>query len=159
MQAPDPVETILARLMPPALSQDCQYELEAMIDDLAGPEAANITEISPVNWTVRWIMGGGIAAAFGALCAVFPIHGLDSGHQGVAGLSKESSSGLVLVSESDRIESMIDEGWREDASGAAIHAVRLSVVEENQLRDEETGMLVRISEPREEVLLMPVNSF
>lgn len=159
MQAPDPVETILARLMPSALSQDCQDELDAMIDDLAGPRTADLVEVTPVNWPARWVIGGGIAAAFGALCAVFPIHESVTIPQAGSGLAKESASGLVLVSESDRIESMVDEGWREDPSGAAIHAVRLSVVEENQLRDEETGMLVRISEPREEVLLMPVNSF
>ena len=159
MQAPDPVETILARLMPSALSQDCQYELEAMIDDLAGPEVANVVEISPVSRTARWIMGGGIAAALGALCAVFPINESASVHQAMENVPKPPSNGLVLVSESDRVESMTDEGWREDANGSAIHAVRLNVVEENQMRDEETGMLVKISEPREEVLLMPISSF
>ncbi|MES2661600.1 MAG: hypothetical protein V4689_23480 [Verrucomicrobiota bacterium] len=159
MQAPDPVETILARLMPQALSQDCQYELEAMIDDLAGPDADNVVEISPVNWTARWIIGGGIAAAFGALCAVFSINEKSSEHQAAVTPAKESSAGLVLVSESDRVESMTDEGWKEDAYGSAIHAVRLNVVGEDQMRDEETGMVVRISEPREEVLLMPISSF
>ena len=34
----DAVEAALARLMPPALSQDCQSGIEAMFDDLAGPE-------------------------------------------------------------------------------------------------------------------------
>jgi hypothetical protein len=159
MQAPDPVEAILARLMPPALSQDCQYELEAMIDDLAGPEADNVVQISPVNWTARWIIGGGIAAAIGALCAVFPINEKSSELQAAVTPAKESPSGIVLVSESDRIESMTDEGWKEDADGSAIHTVRLNVVGENQMLDEESGMVVRISEPREEVLLMPISSF
>ena len=159
MQAPDPVETILARLMPQALSQDGQYELEAMIDDLAGPEAENVVELSPVNWTARWILGGGIAAAIGALCAVFPLHETNNPSELATRHSEGSPSGLVLLSASDRIESMIDEGWKEDANGAAIHAIRLNVVGENQLRDEETGMLVRISEPREEMLLMPISSF
>ncbi|MEO5914260.1 MAG: hypothetical protein ABIS50_08510 [Luteolibacter sp.] len=159
MQAPDPVEAILARLMPPALSQDCQYELEAMIDDLTGPEPANVVEISQVNWTARWLIGGGIAAAFGALCAVFPIHENTSASQTAVALPKESPSGLVLVSQSDRVESMTDEGWKEDADGLALHAVRLNVVGENKMRDRETGMVVQISEPREEVLLMPISSF
>ena len=159
MQAPDPVETILARLMPQALSQDGQFEMEAMIDDLAGPEADNVVRLSPVNWTARWIIGGGIAAAIGALCAVFPLHETNNLSHAATRIPESSPSGLVLLSASDRIESMIDEGWKEDANGAAIHAVRLNVVGENQLRDEETGMLVRISEPREEMLLMPISSF
>jgi hypothetical protein len=159
MQAPDPVETILARLMPPALSQECHEDLEAMIDDLAGPEVTNVVAISPVNWTARWVLGGGIAAAFGALCAVFPIHEPDAGPQVATDLAREASSDWVLISESDRVESMTDEGWKEDSNGAAIHEVRMNLVEENQMRDKETGMVVRISEPREEVLLMPISSF
>jgi hypothetical protein len=40
-----------------------------------------------------------------------------------------------------------------------MHALRLSVVEENSLRDLETGIVVQISEPREEILLMPITAF
>ena len=63
------------------------------------------------------------------------------------------------MGESDRIESMTDEGWQEDADGTAMRALRLSVVEENSLRDEETGIVMQVSEPREEILLMPVSAF
>jgi len=66
---------------------------------------------------------------------------------------------LVLVSESDRIEKMSDEGWMADPQGGMMHAVRMRVVEENSLRDEETGIVVQISEPRDELLLIPVNQF
>lgn len=154
MQAPDPIETILARLMPPALSQQCQSEIETVIDDLAGPE--NVVGIS---WLTRCVIGGGIAAAIGALCAVFPMIQRSSNSQVAVTSSAESPSGLVLVSESDRIESVTDEGWREDSEGSAMHAVRLRAVQENNVRDEETGMVVRISEPREEILMMPVSEF
>lgn len=160
MKAPDPVlemEAVMARLMPPAISQDCQYELEALIDDLAGPEPAMV--ISPVNWTLRAVLGGGIAAAIGALCAIFPFDEASPVARAVASVPADIDSGLVLVSESDRVESMTDEGWSEDVYGSAMHAVRLNLVEENEIRDEESGMLVKISEPREEMLLMPISSF
>ncbi len=160
MQAPDPVlemEAVMARLMPPSFSQDCQHELEALIDDLAGPEAA--AEISPVNWTLRAVIGGGIAAAVGALCAVLPFHETLPNGPALVSVPEVPTFGLVLISESDRVESMIDEGWSEDAYGSAMHAIRLNVIEENQIRDEESGMLVKISEPREEVFLMPISSF
>jgi hypothetical protein len=151
MQAPDPIETIMARMMPPALSQDCQSEIEAMIDDLAGPE--NVVRIS---WLTRCVIGGGIAAGIGALCAVFPmIHGSSNSQVAVTSAA-ERPSGLVLVSESDRIESVTDEGLRKDSEGSAMHSVRFKAVQENSVRDEETGMVVRISEPREEILMMPM---
>lgn len=152
MQAPDPIETILARLMPPALSEECQFEIEARIDDLAGPEPANGGGIS---WLSRCLIGGGLAAAIGALCAVFPMSH-DSPQPLVAAAAP---SGFSLVSESERIESVTDEGWQEDADGSAMHAVRLSAVEENNVRDEESGMVVQITEPREEILLMPISAF
>ena len=153
MQAPDPVEVVLARLMPPALRQDCQNELEAMIDELAGPEV--IPDNASKGWLVRCVIGGGIAAAIGALCAVLPI--MQDRPDAMAEIS--TGSRLIFISESDRIESMADEGWREDADGTARHALRLNAVEENSLLDEESGMVVLISQPREELLLMPINAF
>ena len=54
---------------------------------------------------------------------------------------------------------MTDEGWQEDADGLAMHTLRLKAIEENEVRDERSGMVVLISEPREEILLIPVNAF
>jgi len=153
MQAPDPIETIMARLMPPALSQECQFEIETLIDDLAGPEPTNIVGIS---WFTRCLIGGGIAAGIGALCAVVPMIRGTSDAQVAVTSPAETPSGLSLLSESERIESVTDEGWREDSEGSTMHAVRLKAVQENHIRDEETGMIVRISEPREEILMMPM---
>lgn len=150
MQAPDPIETILARLMPPALSEEGQSGMDAMIDELAGP--SNIVGIS---WLSRCLIGGGIAAGIGALFAVFPM--IQKGPQ--SPVAATSPAGFSIVSESDRIESVTDEGWREDSEGSAMHAVRFKAVQENNVRDKETGMLVQISEAREEVLMMPVSEF
>jgi len=155
MQAPDPIETILARLMPPALSQDCQYEIEALIDDLAGPEAENVVGIASGRWLVRGLVGGGIAAAVALGFAIFPLI-----HAPAAPLAQVTApSGFVLVSESDRIQSMTDEGWQEEPDGSTVRALRFNAVEENSVRDEESGMVVQISEPREEILLMPISTF
>jgi hypothetical protein len=155
MQAPDPIETILARLMPTALSQDSQYEIEAMIDDLAGPEAENVVRISSGRWQVRSLVGGGIAAAVAVGFAIFPM--LDGPAE--PQVATISPAGFVLVSESDRIQSMTDEGWQEEPDGSTMHALRFNAIEENNVRDEESGMVVQISEPREEILLMPISAF
>ena len=156
MQAPDPVETILARLMPPALSQDAQFEIDAMIDDLAGPEAEKVVGISSGRWLVRAVIGGGIAAAVGAMIAIFP---MNSTSRVSTVLPMPAASELVLISESARIDSMTDEGWQENPDGSAMRALRLNAVEENNVRDEESGMEVLISEAREEILLMPISAF
>jgi len=64
-----------------------------------------------------------------------------------------------LISGSDRVESMTDEGWQESQDGSAMRALRLNAVEERSVRDQESGIVVKISEPREEILLIPISSF
>lgn len=147
------VEEILSRLMPVSLSGSCQAEIESMIDDLAA------TAVRPARpWWKRWTSGGGIAAAGVAAAMVFK--GGPSPQRVDLGLTAtEDIPGFILVSERNRVESMSDEGWVEDFDGSAMQAMRLSLVEENTLRDEETGIVMSISEPREEVLLMPVSNF
>lgn len=160
MQAPDPIETILARLMPPALSQGAHDDLSAMIDDLAGPAGAENVIVHPSNhWLVRSLIGGGIAAAIGAMIAIFPLE--KEVPQSRTALSPPAypSSGLVLISGSDRVESMSDEGLQISPDGSAMHALRLHAVEERSVRDEKSGIVVKISEPREEILLVPISSF
>lgn len=151
------VETILARLMPPGLSESGQRDIEAMLDELAAESPSAAPSVNK-PW-FRRITIAGIAAAGVGLACVIPMGG-----RGPAPIAKLSAAiadapGIVLVSETDRVESMTDEGWQEDADGSAMRAMRLSVVEENNLLDEETGIVMQISEPREEVLLVPVSTF
>ncbi len=155
MQAPDPIETILARLMPTALSDRGQMDLEEMVSDLAGPPPENVTTISSGKWIARCLIGGGIAAAIGAMCAIFPMIHRSSAHEAAQVSDSTTSAGFVLVSESDRIESVTDEGWLKDSEGSPMHSVRLKTVQENKVRDQQSGMVVQISEPREEILMMP----
>ncbi len=151
----DAIEAALARLMPPALSEDCQFEIEAMLDELAGPEIGEVVKM-PQHSARRWITGSGIAAAAAGLLAIVPF--LKTAPIQTTAIASAEPSGLVLVGESDRVESMTDEGWR-DSDGSAMHAVRLNVVAENSLRDEETGIVMQVSEPREELLLTPITAF
>lgn len=159
MQTPEhPVEAILARLMPSALSDGAVRDMEAMFDELAGTPAEEIVEMKPQTrpWPLKWIAGG-IAAAGVAAALVFPAKPAASP---VAAQSPGAAPAeLVLVGGSERIESTEDEGWVENSDGSAMQALRLSVVEENRFVDRETGIEMMISEPREELLLMPVSAF
>lgn len=146
------VETILARLMPPALSVSAQREIEAMLDELAGPAPAEQTPARP-RW--RWFIGGGLAAALAAALAI-PSLMEPAKPQAVTSTALPE---FLLVGETDRVESMTDEGWREIPDGSAVRAMRVRVVEESKLFDEETGIVMQVSQPREELLLMPISAF
>ena len=159
MQRPETsIEDALARLMPKAISEEGQQSLDAMLDEFYGEEdLAPIAVDRRSKGAWRVLVPAGIAASV-ALIATFRPE--TSEHivphpTAAVGLSHN----LVLVSESDRIEKMSDEGWMADPQGGMMQAVRMRVIEENALRDEETGIVVHISEPRDELLLIPVNEF
>lgn len=146
------VETILSRLMPSALSEDGQCQIEHMLDELAGVPAAKNQSASPRH--LPFIIGGA-AAVLAAAMLIF---------QFTAPWSRTTAStntpfGFWLLGESDRVESMTDEGWHEEADGTAMRAMRLSVIEESSLFDEETGIVMQVTEPREELFLMPISAF
>jgi hypothetical protein len=151
------VEEGLARLMPVAFSEEGQRSMDAMFDELFGAE--EVAEIVPVRkkTPVRKI-----AAPVGIAAAAAMIIGLNFPQQAklpVPLAAVENGQGMELMGESGRIEKMTDEGWVSDPQGGAMQAVRVQVVEENTLRDDETGIVVHVSEPREELLLFPVNAF
>ncbi|MBK1818306.1 hypothetical protein JIN84_21985 [Luteolibacter yonseiensis] len=146
----------MARLAPPALSAEFKSGLDETIDKLAAAKPENVTEISSGKWLVRSLIGGGIAAGIGAMFALFP-----ADHTTGPSMAKaeDAPSGSVLVSASERLESVTDVGMRKDFEGTEMHAVKFTAVRENNVRDEESGMVVKISQPREEILMMPVGEF
>lgn len=162
MQTPDSIEAALARLMPPALSESGQRSIEAMLDELAA--TAPRAKAAHLPW-LRWSVPTGIAAALAAVSGWFlwqqpaaaPIAVVAA--PTVAPVVPDHDAGLVLVSESSRVEEMLDEGLVGNPEGSALQAVRFRVVETNTFRDEESGIEVQVSEPREETLLMPVSVF
>lgn len=162
MQRPESsIEDALARLMPKAISEESQRSLDAMLDELCGEEepAATVVPIQQRSVKAGWqiLVTAGLAACL-ALIVTFRSETIERGSL-MPVTSTVPQENLVLVSESDRIEKMSDEGWMADPQGGMMQAVRMRVVEENSLRDEETGIVVRISEPRDELLLIPVNHF
>lgn len=158
MHKPDPVETILARLMPVAMSDEGQRGIEAMLDELAGTPA----EVVPIRkpWYRRPFTGG-IAAAGIAAAVLMPFAATrhSAASRVASAPSEKAQPGFVLVGETGSIDSMSEEGWQEDSDGSAMRTLRLRVVEENSILDEETGIVMQVSEPRDEFLLMPVSTF
>jgi hypothetical protein len=158
VQPPDSsIEDALARLMPKAISEGGQRALDEMLDELHGEEIPLVTADRRIKGGWQILVSAGIAASI-ALLVTFRLETKVS-EPFIPLASMALGPNLVLVSESDRIEKMSDEGWMADPQGGMMQAVRMRVVGENSLRDEETGIVVQISEPRDELLLIPVNEF
>ena len=157
----DEVEAALERLIPPAISETAQREMDALIDDLAGDaQTAGIMTsedcgrgLGKYSWT-----GVGVAAAL-VLGVWLAVEISPKQSEAETSASAKPPVGVVLVGESDRVESMADEGWSEHYDGATMRTMRLNVVEENSFLDEKTGIVMQVLEPREEILYMPVTTF
>ncbi len=171
MPRPEDIEAMLSRLMPPAFSEEGQRSLDMMLDELCGPEedaemetaaAAPpvVTEMPRLGpaWK-KILIPAGIAAA-GALGFLIPATpAVEPAAQAAGAPAAPRSPGIVLVGESDRIEKAVDEGWVADVHGRTMQAVRVRAVEESTFRDADTGILIHVSQPREELVLSPVNEF
>lgn len=160
MQTPDSIEAALSRLMPPALSTVGQRSIEAMLDELAA--TAVVTAAPKRPRVFRYFIPAGIAAALlvsaGTMLRETPASPTLVGGSALVSAT-DDNEGIVLVSESNRLVALSDEGWLGTPDGEAVQAVRSRVIEANTFRDEETGEEVEVSELREETILMPVSVF
>ena len=64
-----------------------------------------------------------------------------------------------MLRQADRVEEVSDDGLYVDAGGSAVRRLRVRVVEESRMRDEETGIVVNLTAPREETYLLPISTF
>lgn len=146
----DEMEKALMRLMPVALSDSAQAEIETQIDELAGSDDVVRHDFS--RWA-KWL--GGIAAA-----VAVGIFAIPSGTREAMPLVVATGEmGMVVLTELDRMENIRDEGLFVDPAGSAVRKMSVRVVGESRIRDEETGIEVTLTEPREEMYLMPISTF
>ncbi|MEK7950349.1 hypothetical protein [Luteolibacter soli] len=167
MESPEDIEKALARLMPSAISERGQRSMNDLIDSLAAGETVAV-ELPPAKKSSRlaWFGFGGIGATAAAVALALS---LPQGDPGVGSRAvvvnapvKEASaakSDVVLIGSSEVVEDAVPEDWMSETDGVPHRAWRVRVVDQERVRDVETGYEVLVSRPREEVRLMPVTSF
>ena len=144
------MEKALMRLVPAALSESAQAEMEARLDELSG-DAGVIRHGFP-RWA-KWLGGIAAASAIGVLA-------IPSGHRETAPLvGMAEDDGMVVLTELDRVENVRDEGLFVDAGGSSVRKMSVRVVGESRILDEETGFEVTLTEPRKEMYLLPISTF
>lgn len=155
------LETKLRRsLMPVALREEATDSIHAMLDGLAAsaPTPAPLPTASRAPWIAAAAAAIALlAATAGMFRATTPV--ADGLRQPVTSNALADSGIMRLVDESTRLASIEDAGWHTDPDGVTHQALRVRVVEEDRLLDEDTGFIVNITSPREEMLLTPVSTF
>lgn len=150
MQTAEEVEKALAeRLIPRGFSERGGRELEALIDDLAAEEAPERRSAWPI-----W--GAAAALAFVGSIAWWASPDTPQDLM-VSGLPAEE---LELLSESvGVVTAEPDAELRSDSEGNLLRAWHVHVVSEERFRDAETGHEVRVVQPSDELVLLPVSTF
>lgn len=144
-------EEALQRLMPVGLSAGLQEGLEECFDELAGESKMDFYAVAK-----RIAAIGAVAVLVAGL--VLGMIKIQTPGDRLAGLD-EAEPDVVFLEELDRVEDVSDEGLYVDAGGSAVRKLRVRVVEESRIRDEETGIVVDLSAPREETYLVPISTF
>lgn len=144
------MEKALLRLMPAALSESAQAEMEARLDELAG-DAGVIRHDFP-RWA-KWL--GGIAAAVTIGVFAFPF----GNQEAVTLVGLAEDNGMIVITELDRVENVRDEGLFVDAGGSAVRKMSVRVVGKSRMLQEETGIEITFIEKHTESVLMPVSTF
>jgi len=155
LETADDIEKALSGLMPVALSGRVCGEIGDALDELAGDTRMESAKFG------KWPAIAGVAAAIALGLVVF-LPESEAGPRSAEAESSQAEDGkseMVFLTESDRIENVADEGLFVDAGGSAVRKVRVRVVEESRIRDEETGIVVMLTEPREELYMVPVSNF
>ena len=156
MESPEDIEKALFRLMPAAISEEGKRSLDELIDGLAAGET--IVEI-PRKSAWPWLGGIGAAAAAVVVALNLPAGSPAPANIAVTPPAEVEEGDIVLLQQTERVENAEPDGWMSETDGVAHRAWRVRVVDEERLRDLETGYEVLVSRPREEVILMPVTAF
>ena len=156
MESPEDIEKALSRLMPAAISEEGKRSLDELIDGLAA--GGTIVEM-PRKSAWPWLGGIGAAAAAVIVALNLPAGRPVQENIAVTPPAKAEEGGIVLLQQTERVENAEPDGWMSETDGVAHRAWRVRVVDEERLRDLETGYEVLVSRPREEVILMPVTAF
>ena len=156
MESPEDIEKALSRLMPAAISEEGKRSLDELIDGLAAGET--VIEM-PRKSSRPWLGGIGAAAAAVVIALNLPAGSPAPVNLAVTPPSVAEEGGIVLLQQTERVENAEPDGWMSETDGVAHRAWRVRVVDEERLRDLETGYEVLVSRPREEVILMPVTAF
>lgn len=158
MESPEDIEKALSRLMPAAISEEGKRSLDELIDGLASGETA-VVEMPPRKSARPWLGGIGAAAAAVVIALNLPAGSPAPVKVADTPPTVAAEEGIVLIQQTERVENAEPEGWMSETDGVAHRAWRVRVVDEERLRDLETGYEVLVSRPREEVILMPVTAF
>ena len=151
------IENKLRNLAPSSLSEGGVMRMNETIDSLAGVDAEMPSRQR------RWQKIAAVLALLAIPVFVISYQGRSVDASSVDLTPKENharDSKMVVVHTSDHVDVSVEDGLIIPVSGEAAHyRYRYYIVDEAQMRDAQSGLVVTIRQPREEILTVPVTQF
>ncbi len=139
-------EDVLRRLMPSGGREEFYEETGELLEGLELEVAS--------GW--KRFAGGVVSAA--ALVLVGLLLFLNYGEEEV-GVSDNVAGISKVLRDTEYLAAADDKGFFSDNNGNVVRRLNFSVVGERKMRDQETGIVFTVLEPREEAFLLTVNQF
>jgi len=164
MKSVEEMERLLERLAPAPMSEEATGAIESMIDSLAQQDSAAEEDHGAAGRTWRrpgvaaW-MSLAAAVLLGAFAGALAIRRDPQPMAVPVAASDDPEGGLEWVGRSDQVGEPEDDGFLADEDGGVHRLLRYRVVEEEVVRDGRSGTLMRVTGPREEMMLVPVSTF
>lgn len=160
------IEDKLNRLVPPSVSEAGQGRLEETIDQLARVTPHPDVEPGgvPADTTGNWPWKATAALALLAVPAVMFKPGEAPSNPSLASNHPAAEAWnnpvLVVLKTTNRIDGSEDDGLIIPDDGSIPHfRYRYHVTDEELVRDPETGTVITLRQPRQEVVTIPVTEF
>ena len=160
MKPVDPIAAVerqLGRLVPVPLSHRAARDLDELIDTLAASRNPRLRTTTP--WRALALTSAaavvvGALSGWLAMAARPPARPATDARRPVP-----AAPGIELVGLTNRLGEAEDGGILADDDGTVHQVLLYHGVEEQLVRDARSGVTVRVTEPREEMVLVPVSSF
>ncbi len=121
----------------------------------------------PSSSTKKWNAGGSWKAAAALAFLAVPVIMFFNKEESSPSVARLDSSGetvnpseLVVLSSINRVDGREDDGLIIPENGSSPHyRYRYRVTDEEQVRDNETGTVITLRQPRQEIVTIPVTQF
>jgi hypothetical protein len=157
------IEEKLAQLVPPALSDEGQRKLEDMIDDLSGVDP-DLEKSNAARFLKGWVWNAAAVLALSTSIIFIRSSFIDEEHIELLThadhIAHSPLAEMVVLSSTKLIGGRENDGLIVPIDGTTPHyRYRYHVIDQEQVKDPDSGLVITLRQPRQEVLTIPITQF
>jgi len=157
------IEEKLAQLVPPALSDEGQRKLEDLIDDLSGVDT-DLENSNAGRFPKGWVWKAAAVLALSASIVIIRSTLVPEERTALMTHHDQATQGkipeMVVLTSTKLIGGRENDGLIVPNDGTTPHyRYRYQVIDEEQVKDPDSELVITLRQPRQEVLTIPITQF